>query len=110
MFPGLSPISRFLSPNEAGVCVPMASIETRRDADGVPTSWRVIWREAGQKRSQRVASLEQAQLWKAVLEAAGHDTDRAAAALSARASTPPPCATSPSSTSTVSDRGPPSTP
>lgn len=67
----------------------MASIETRRDADGVPTSWRVIWREAGQKRSQRVASLEQAQLWKAVLEAAGHDTDRAAAALSARASTTP---------------------
>ncbi|QCP08332.1 hypothetical protein FDF08_10390 [Micrococcus luteus] len=52
----------------------MASIEPRRNGDGVVTSYRVVWRDLGAKRSQAVASLEQAQQWKAVLEAAGHDT------------------------------------
>lgn len=68
----------------------MASIEPRRNGAGVVTSYRVVWRDLGAKRSQAVASLEQAQQWKAVLEAAGHDTARATEALlSGGMATPP---------------------
>ncbi len=64
----------------------MAHIETRPStvAGGSPT-YRVIWRDNGQRRMQRVATLEAAQLWKATLERAGHDTERAEEALLAQA-------------------------
>ena len=67
----------------------MASIETRRNAAGEPTSYRVIWRDAGRRRTQRVPTLEQAQLWARMLEAAGHDTERAAEALKVETSRVP---------------------
>ena len=68
----------------------MASIETRRNAAGAVTSYRVVWRDGGGRRSQALPTLEQAQQWKAVLEAAGHDTVRATEALLSRGTTTPP--------------------
>lgn len=64
----------------------MAHIETRPSStEGGSPKYRVIWRDNGQRRTQTVATLEQAQLWKATLEAAGHDTERAEEALLAQA-------------------------
>lgn len=70
----------------------MASIETRRNAAGHITSYRVVWRDRGEKHTQTLTSLEQAEQWKAVLEAAQHDTDRATQALLSTGASAPPLA------------------
>ncbi|MDI3331183.1 MAG: site-specific integrase [Micrococcus sp.] len=67
----------------------MASIEVRRNKDGVATSYRVVWRDNGQKHTQTVPTEAAAKQWKAVLEAAGHDTAKAERALLAQVSTVP---------------------
>lgn len=68
----------------------MASIETRPSKlPGTAPTYRVVWRDGGKKRYQTVATLEAAQLWKATLERAGHDTERAEEALLAQARNTP---------------------
>ena len=59
----------------------MASIEDRRNREGRVTSWRVVWREGGKRQSQTLGTLQDAQQWKALLEAAKHDSKAAERAL-----------------------------
>ena len=67
----------------------MASIEERRNAAGKVTSYRVIWRDQGTKRTQTVRTRAQAEQWQAILEAAQHDTAKAEQALLVALSTAP---------------------
>lgn len=55
----------------------MASIEKRVSKDGTRTSYRVIWRDRGERQTQTFADHAAAKQWKAVLEKAGHDTSKA---------------------------------
>lgn len=71
----------------------MASIEERKNKDGRVTSWRVVWRDNGQKHAQTVDSEAAALQWKAVLEAAKHNTAKAERALLAQLSDGPTFAT-----------------
>ena len=67
----------------------MASIEPRRNAAGKVTSWRVVWRDNGARQHMRFDREADALQWKALLEAAQHDTAAAEAAILRKVSTTP---------------------
>lgn len=67
----------------------MASIETRKSKDGSRTSYRVIWRDDGRRQTLTLPTQGDAEHWKALLEAHGHSTTRAEAALLAERSAAP---------------------
>ena len=59
----------------------MASIEPRVNSAGVTTSYRVIWRDAGRRRTRSFKSEHQAEQWRALLDLVGNDTNAAARAV-----------------------------
>lgn len=59
----------------------MATIEARRNAAGVITSYRVEWYDKGQRRRQTLPNEGDAAKWKHLLEAVKHDTRAAELAL-----------------------------
>lgn len=59
----------------------MASIETRTNKAGIPTSHRVIWRDHGKRKTKTFKSQHQAEQWKAMLDIVGGDTNKAAEAI-----------------------------
>lgn len=68
----------------------MATIEERKNAQGKITSYRVVWRAEGKKYQQSTSTLQGAQDWKKVIEAAGGDRERAEVAfLKSTSDTPP---------------------
>lgn len=67
----------------------MASIEARRNSAGIVTSWRVVWRDNGARQHMKFDREADAAQWKALLEAAQHDTSVAEAAILRKVSTTP---------------------
>lgn len=68
----------------------MATIEERKNAQGKVTSYRVVWRVEGKKHQQSTSTLQGAQEWKKIIEAAGGDLERAEIALLKSTSDTPP--------------------
>lgn len=59
----------------------MATVETRRNASGKVTSYRVEWYDNGTRRRQTLETEQAAHQWKNLLEAVKHDTRAAELAL-----------------------------
>lgn len=84
----LSPKFSNLSPKRYRLTY-MASIEERKNKFGKVTSYRVVWRDNGQKMAKTLGSRDKAEQWKGVLEVAQHDTERAKRALLSKISQAP---------------------
>ena len=67
----------------------MASIEVRTSRDGKATSYRVIWRDGGQRLSQSFKTADAARQWKSLLESVKHNTGQAERAVLSSASHAP---------------------
>lgn len=59
----------------------MATVETRKNAAGRITSYRVEWYDGGERKRQTLATEAAANQWKNLLEAVKHDTKAAETAL-----------------------------
>lgn len=73
----------------AATIVPMASIEERHSKASGAVSYRVIWRDKGQRYTQTFADRDAARQWKAILERTNHDTAKAERAVLSAASSSP---------------------
>lgn len=67
----------------------MASIEERHSKASGAVSYRVIWRDKGQRNTQTFADRDAARQWKDVLERTGHDSAKAERAVLSAASPSP---------------------
>lgn len=67
----------------------MADVETRKNAAGQVTSYRVEWYDKGKRQRMSFKKEHAAPQWKNLLEAVGEDTRKAEAALLRQSSRPP---------------------